>query len=118
MADINFASMFSHVRRPLYCNDVILAIIMLRDISLAGKIHFWVRGISLITECFLWARVESDKFHVISPCMGCTCPFYENNISVPAKMSGLSTIKGDVLTILSDAFCFCNWTFIQMQHRC
>ena len=60
---------------------------------------------------FHGTRVESDKFHVISPCMGCTSPFYGNTISVCAKMSGLSTIKGDVLTILSDAFCFFNWTF-------
>ena len=67
---------------------------------------------------FHGTRVESDKFHLISPCMGCTCPVYENNISVRAKMSGLSTIKGDALTILSDAFCFFNWTFFLMQHRC
>ena len=55
---------------------------------------------------FHGTRVESDKFHVISPCMGCTCPFYGNSISVRAKMSGLSTIKGDVLTILQMYFVF------------
>ena len=60
---------------------------------------------------FHGTRVESDKFHVISPCMGCTSPFYGNTISVCAKMSGLSTIKGDVLTILSDAFCFLTGLF-------
>ena len=67
---------------------------------------------------FHGTRVESDKFHVISPCMGCTCLLNENNISVRAKMSGPSTIKGDVLTILSDVFYFFNWTFSQTQHRC
>ena len=65
---------------------------------------------------FHGTRVESDKCHVISPYMRCTCPFNENNISERAKMSGLSTVKGDVLTILSDAFFF-NWTCFQMQHR-
>ena len=60
---------------------------------------------------FHGTRVESDKFHVISPCMGCTSPFYRNTISVCAKMSGLSTIKGDVLTNLSGAFCFLTGRF-------
>ena len=60
---------------------------------------------------FHGTRVESDKFHVISRYMGCTCLLNENNISARAKMSGPSAIKGDVLTILSDAFCFFNWTF-------
>ena len=66
---------------------------------------------------FHGTRVESDNFHVISPCMGCTLLFYENNISVRAKMSGPSTIKGDVLTILSDAFCVLNWMSLLMEKQ-
>ena len=66
---------------------------------------------------FHGTRVESDKFHVISPCMGCTCLLNENNISVRAKMSGPSTIKGDVLTIPSDAFCALNWVSLPMEKQ-
>ena len=54
---------------------------------------------------FHGTRVERDTIHVTSPCMGCTCPCFENNISVRAKMTGLSTIKRDALAILSDVFC-------------
>ena len=88
MADINFASVFSHVRRPCIA---------------MGK-----RDLPNHRMFFHRTRVESDKLHVISRCMQCTCLLNENDISVRAKMSRPSTIKGDVLTILSDAFCFFN----------